>query len=54
MLAVGADTRPIVPAPLAFIVTALLGRNCGLARSFLQFHLADNAKGSKLLKAELI
>jgi hypothetical protein len=54
MLAVGSDARPIVPAPLAFIVTALFCHDCSFTNCLLQFYLADDTKCRKLLKAEFI
>ena len=50
MVTIGADTWPIVPASLAFLVFAFLGDNRSLVCALLQFDLADNAKGSKLFQ----
>jgi hypothetical protein len=51
---VGADGGPIVPATLAFLMSALLGNDLGRAFGFFEFHLANDTKGSEIFDAKLL
>ena len=54
MFTIGPDTWPIVPAALAFIVTALFCGDCSLTCRFYDFDLTDNTKSCELIKTEFI
>ena len=54
MLRVAADGGPVVPASLAFLMSALLGNHLSRAFGFFEFHLANNAKGGEILYSKLL
>jgi hypothetical protein len=53
MAAVGANAWPIVPASLAFLMSALLCRDRRFNSAFFQFDLTNDAKGREIFQAEL-